>query len=151
MVIELDYLTATATVLLVDDDEIDIENVHRGFEKLKIANPIRDARDGIEALDILRGTNGQEKLPRPFIILLDINMPRMGGLEFLEELREDDELKDAVVFVLTTSNDEKDRLQAYNYNVAGYLLKNKAGPSFINALDMLDHYWRVVELPVGKS
>jgi len=135
------------TVLLVEDDEIDVEAIRRSFKKLKIANPIKNAKDGVEALGILRGIDGYEKICPPYIILLDINMPRMNGLELLEIIRSDEELKDSVVFVLTTSDEEKDRFAAYQNNVAGYILKHKSGESFIDAVSMLEHYWKVVELP----
>jgi CheY-like chemotaxis protein len=74
----------------------------RAFKKAKIANPVSLAHDGIDALEMLRGTNGRERFPRPFLILLDLNMPRMNGIEFLKELRQDDELRKSIVFVMTT-------------------------------------------------
>ena len=139
--------TNTVTFLLVEDDEIDVKVIKRGFKSLKLANPIRIARDGIEALEILRGENGQERVPKPYLILLDINMPRMNGIEFLQAIRADKDLKSSIVFVLTTSASDEDRVNAYNHNVAGYIIKSKVMDSFTNALDMLDHYWKVVEFP----
>ncbi|KOR33054.1 chemotaxis protein CheY [Achromatium sp. WMS3] len=141
------YTKNTVTILLVEDDEIDAEAIHRGFAELKIANPIKEARDGIEALDILRGTGGQQQIYSPYLILLDINMPRMNGLEFLQAIRQDPELKTAIIFILTTSNDDRDRFQAYENHVAGYILKNNAGESFIEAIKMLKHYWTIIEFP----
>lgn len=138
------------TFLLVEDDDIEVRVLKKTFAKLKIANDIVVAHDGIDALELLRGGNGREKLQSPFIILLDINMPRMNGIEFLQEIRADPDLGNSVVFVLTTSNDEQDKLQAHNNHVAGYIVKSNAGESLLNALDMLDRYWRVVELPQGK-
>lgn len=138
---------AVINILLVEDDEVDVMAVKRAFRELKIANPLFEARDGIEALEMLRGSNGRQALPHPCIILLDLNMPRMGGLEFLEELRKDPELRTSVVFVMTTSAAEEDRINAYHHNIAGYVLKHSAGRSFLDAVSMLDHYWRVVELP----
>ncbi len=139
----------TVTFLLVEDDEVDIKVIKRFFRTRKMSNPIRIARDGIEALDILRGTNGQERIATPFLILLDINMPRMNGIEFLQELRADAELKSAIVFVLTTSASEEDRTSAYNQNVAGYFLKTNVQGSFNTYLNMLDQYWKVVKFPQG--
>ncbi|QDU93432.1 response regulator [Lignipirellula cremea] len=136
----------TVHILLVEDDEVSAEAVERAFRKARIANPIHLTRDGIEALDKLRG-NGVEPIPRPYIILLDLNMPRMNGLEFLEELRSDPELKRSIVFVLTTSSADRDRLAAYDQFVAGYVVKSKVGDDFMNFISMLDHYWRVVEFP----
>ena len=138
---------ATINILLAEDDEVDVMAVKRAFQTMKIANPLFVVNDGIEALEILRGTNGRTRLPRPFIILLDLNMPRMGGLEFLDELRKDPELHSSVVFVMTTSADEQDRISAYEKNIAGYVLKHSVAHSFMDAISMLEHYWRVVELP----
>ena len=137
-------------ILLVEDDEVDVMAIKRAFRELKIANPITEAKDGIEAFEILRGVNGYVPIPRPLIILLDLNMPRMGGMEFLDELRKDPDLHRCVVFVMTTSADERDRMRAYDKNVAGYVLKHDLGRSFLDAIAMLQHYWRVVELPDMK-
>ena len=136
----------TVTILLVEDDEIDYEAIKRGFRKSKIANPFIHAKDGVEALERLR--DGMQK---PFLILLDLNMPRMNGIEFLTALRQDPELKNSIVFVLTTSDDERDRWAAYEKNIAGYLLKSQAGRDFSNVIDMLDLYWRYVEFPPEKA
>jgi len=138
---------AAANILLVEDDEVDVMAVKRAFRDLKLANPLHVARDGLEALSILRGDDGKTALPLPYIILLDLNMPRMSGLEFLEELRKDPKLHSSIVFVMTTSAAEEDRVRAYNYNIAGYVLKHSPGRTFLDAITMLEHYWRVVELP----
>ena len=132
---------------VVEDDDIDAELIVRAFRKLKIANPVVRARDGLEALSMLRGDSGFEKVLPPYLMLLDINMPRMSGLELLDEIRADENLRRAVVFMLTTSDDERDILRAYENNIAGYVIKSDAASSFDDALSMLDHFWRVVELP----
>ncbi|MBL7648502.1 MAG: response regulator [Candidatus Hydrogenedentes bacterium] len=134
-------------ILLVEDDEVDVIRVQRGFHQLRIANEIVRARDGIEALEILRGAGSEARLETPFLVLLDINLPRMTGLEFLAALRADEALKVTVVFVLTTSKNDEDRLEAYRHNVAGFMLKDEAGREFVKAMEMLACYWRVVELP----
>jgi len=139
--------TRSASLLLIEDDEIDIAAVRRALAVLKIANPLHIARDGIEALEVLRGENGREKLPKPYIIVLDLNMPRMDGMEFLEEIRGDAELSDSIVFVMTTSRDEADRRAAYSKHVAGYIVKEDPIGTFRQAINLLDHYWRLVELP----
>lgn len=138
---------AEVNILLVEDDEVDVMAVKRSFRELKIANPLFEARDGIEALERLRGSQNTPPIPSPLIILLDLNMPRMNGIEFLEEIRKDPHLHSSVVFVMTTSSDENDRIRAYNYNVAGYVLKHSPGRTFMDAVSMLEHYWRIVELP----
>lgn len=140
--------TSDIHVLVVDDDEVDVESLRRSFTRRRIANPVHVASDGVVALQMLRGESGHRTLPRPLIVLLDINMPRMNGLEFLRVIRADDKLKDLVVFVLTTSADQRDLHEAYSLNIAGYILKSDAGDSFLDAIDLLDHYWRIVELRV---
>jgi CheY-like chemotaxis protein len=135
------------TILLVDDDKVDTMAVRRSFRELKITNPVIETRNGIEALEHLRGENGHQKVPSPCLVLLDLNMPRMGGLEFLEVLRADASLHRTPVFVMTTSAAEDDKTRAYDKNVAGYVLKHRPGLSFLDAISMLEHYWRVVEFP----
>src|ERR1700722_9344510 len=137
----------TVTILLVDDDKIDAMAVRRSFRDLHIANPVIEARNGIEALDCLRGENGSARVPSPCLVLLDLNMPRMGGIEFLDELRRDPLLHRTLVFVMTTSAAEEDRMRAYDKNVAGYVLKHRVGQSFLDSISMLEHYWRVIEFP----
>ena len=125
-------------ILLIDDDEVDCMNVQRAFKKSNILNPLSIAHNGIEGLDMLRGTNGVVKIaPMPRIILLDINMPKMNGLEFLKELRNDKDLHNISVFIMTTSNDDKDRFEAYNYNVAGYIIKPISFENFVSAISIL--------------
>jgi len=131
------------SILIVDDDEIDVQSFKRTFAKLKIANPVYRARDGVEGLEILRSRN----VPAPYIILLDINMPRMNGLEFLNQLRQDPMLTSAVVFILTTSVADEDIFEAYRLHVAGYIPKQEMDSQFLTVIGFLDHYWRVVELP----
>jgi CheY-like chemotaxis protein len=139
----------TAQLLHVEDDDLCIMGLIRAFKKAKIANPISFAHDGIDALEMLRGTNGRGRLPRPYLILLDLNMPRMGGVEFLKELRKDEDLKKSIVFIMTTSGADEDKVKAYNLGVAGYILKTNPANAFLEATALLDTYWRVVEFPAG--
>ena len=136
----------TVTILLVEDDDADVESVLRGFRNHKIANPFVRARDGHEALAMLRSG-----ISAPYLILLDLNMPRMNGIELLQHIRQDPELRSSIVFVLTTSNDDKDVWAAYEQNIAGYLLKEQAGKDFSNVIQMLDLYWRYVEFPPHEA
>ena len=129
------------TILLVEDDEVDIKALRWAFDKLKIANPLVIARDGVEALEVL------PTLTRPYLVITDINMPRMNGIELLRKIRESAELRDSIVFVLTTSNDEQDKIDAYDLNVAGYMLKSDMGTSFTRAISLIENYWKVVEFP----
>lgn len=134
-------------ILLVEDDEIDVRSVKRAFQSLKIANPIVQASDGVEALEILRGEAGHATLARPYLILLDLKMPCMNGIQFLHEIRADPALRDAIVFVLTTSDDDRDKVAAYAKNVAGYLLKQDIGDDFMHAIRMLDYFTLSVQFP----
>jgi len=139
--------TKPVAILLVEDDVVDQKVVTRAFHDMKIANPIHIAGNGLKALAMLRGHDGHTQISRPYIILLDLNMPQMNGIEFLQELRKDPEHKSAVVFVLTTSKAEEDRVAAYDSIVAGYVVKSNVGPGFMKLVDMIDHYWKIVELP----
>jgi CheY-like chemotaxis protein len=131
-------------ILLVEDDEVDVMNVRRAFKKNNIGNPLWVAGNGLDALELLRGP----EIPRERrLILLDLNMPRMNGIEFLRELRADPELGLTPVVVLTTSDDERDRVDAYNLNVAGYILKPVTFVSFVEAMATLNKYWTLVEMP----
>jgi CheY-like chemotaxis protein len=131
-------------ILLVEDDEVDVMNVRRAFQTNHIANPLFVAGNGVEALEKLRGGEvpGDRRL-----ILLDLNMPRMNGIEFLAELRRDPELAATPVVVLTTSNNDRDRVQAYDLNVAGYLLKPVTFSEFAELMATLNKYWTLVEMP----
>lgn len=131
-------------ILLVEDDEVDVMNVRRAFKKNNIANPLFIASDGQDALASLR--SGEIPVERR-IVLLDLNMPRMNGIEFLRELRRDPELARTTVVVLTTSNDERDKIDAYELNVAGYLLKPVTFSNFCEVMATLNKYWTLVEMP----
>ncbi len=133
------------TIVLIDDDEVDVMGIHRALKKLKILNTVVRARDGLEGLALLREPTA---VSRPYIVLLDINMPRMDGLEMLAELRKDPNLSDSVVFILTTSKTEEDKVKAYAHHVAGYIIKSDVGEGFMSVMEMLGNYWRVVELPL---
>lgn len=134
-------------ILLIEDDEVDIMNVKRAFKKNNISNPLHVARNGVEALEMLQGVNPEMVMPSPRVILLDINMPRMGGIEFLTELRKLPEHRSASVFVMTTSNEESDKIAAYDLNVAGYILKPLSFEGFTSAVSILNHYWHLCEMP----
>ncbi|PCI64520.1 MAG: two-component system response regulator [Kordiimonadales bacterium] len=135
------------TVLVVDDDDIDAMAVERALKKEGLPKAYVRARDGIEALDFLRGENGQCRVSKPLLVLLDINMPRMNGHEFLDEISSDPDLADTVVFVLTTSNDQADRQAVYSKRAAGYIVKSDLGKSYDELAIMLRNYWRIVSLP----
>jgi CheY-like chemotaxis protein len=131
-------------ILLVEDDDVDVMNVRRAFRQFHILNPLFVASDGVEALSMLR--SGAVPTDRR-LVLLDLNMPRMNGIELLRELRSDPSLHATPVVVLTTSDDERDRIEAYNLHVAGYLVKPVTFASFCELMVTLNKYWMLVELP----
>ncbi|MEX2271957.1 MAG: response regulator [Vicinamibacterales bacterium] len=131
-------------ILLVEDDQIDQMNIKRAFERNKIGNPLYIAEDGLEALEMLRDGRVPEERR---LILLDLNMPRMNGIEFLKRLRADPALSHSPVVVLTTSDDEQDKVNAYDLNVAGYLVKPVTFTNFVELTAALNKYWTLVEMP----
>jgi len=131
-------------ILLIEDDEVDVMNVRRAFERNNVSNPLFVAGNGLEGLEVLRG----DKMPKERrLVLLDLNMPKMNGIEFLQALRADPELASTSVVVLTTSNDDQDKIDAYNLNVAGYLLKPVTFSNFCERMTTLNKYWTLVEMP----
>ncbi len=139
---------ATTNILLVEDDRVDVMNVQRSFRQANIANPLYVANNGVDALAILKGDHEDIEMPKARrLVLLDLNMPKMGGIELLQKIRKDPALRSTPVIVLTTSNQEKDRMEAYNLNVAGYLLKPVAFGSFFELITTLNRYWTLCEIP----
>jgi CheY-like chemotaxis protein len=136
--------SSSLNILLVEDDEIDVMNVKRAFDKNHITNPIFVACNGLEALEKLR--SGEIPQGRR-IVLLDLNMPKMNGIEFLRELRKDPALAPTPVVVLTTSNNDRDKIDAFNFNVAGYLVKPVTFAEFSELMVTLNKYWTLVEMP----
>jgi CheY-like chemotaxis protein len=140
--------TQQLNIFLVEDDEVDVMNVQRALKKNNATSTLYRAANGIEALAMLR-TNNQittENNSR-LLILLDLNMPKMGGLEFLKELRADPALCKLPVVVLTTSMHDSDLATAYQYNVAGYMIKPITFSSFVETIDVLNRYWSISEMP----
>ena len=137
-------------ILLVEDDALDVMNVQRAFKKNNVLNPLFVAGNGLEALDMLRGAGGsppQVPLERR-LILLDLNMPRMNGIEFLRELRGDAALTHIPVIVLTTSDEDRDKVEAFQLNVAGYIVKPVTLAHFIETMATLNKYWTLSEIPL---
>ncbi len=134
-------------VLLVDDDDVSSESVIRSLRKHSLNFPIVVAEDGAEALAVLRNTHPHTKIEKPYLILLDLNMPGMNGFEFLTEIRADEELSESVIFVLTTSDADTDRSRAYHNQIAGYMVKSAVGPQFSKLATLLDSYRAAIKLP----
>ncbi|MFH1150959.1 MAG: response regulator [Actinomycetota bacterium] len=130
-------------ILLVEDDLVDRMTVERALKEIHVANRLDMVSDGQEALDFLRDP-AREK---PGIILLDLNMPRMSGIEFLQVIKQDDILKRIPVVVLTTSKDERDRVDSFNLGVAGYMIKPVDYMQFVEVVKAIDLYWTLSELP----
>ena len=135
-------LNKDETILLVEDDRVDIMTVQRALKKNQVSNPLRVARTGLEALSMLRGENGFEPIsPPPGLILLDLNLPKMSGIEFLRELRQDPELKELHIIVLTSSNEPKDRTAAFEYDVDDYIVKPHSFDEFTRAIATILAFW----------
>jgi len=137
----------TVEFMIVDDDDVSIMAIRRSMKKLNLANPVKIAKNGVEALELLRDSVGDDNILPPFIITLDLSMPKMGGLEFLEHIRNDPLFNKLVIFVLTTSDSPEDVSSAYSKNIAGYIVKENATDTLRDALSMLHDYAQLVVLP----
>jgi len=130
-----------AGILLVEDDRVDIMTVQRALKKIDVSNPLYVARTGVEALEMLRGDGVPKIEPTPSLILLDLNLPKMGGIEFLKELRADQVLGTMQVIVLTSSNEPGDRAAAFKYEVNDYIVKPHTFGEFSNAMSIILADW----------
>ncbi|MCC2548010.1 response regulator [Hymenobacter sp. BT175] len=132
----------TRSVLLVEDDLFDTMVVQKSFEKFSIQHKLYTAFNGLEALDLLLGRNGIEPIsPAPEVILLDLNMPKMNGHEFLTELRQHPELSDIPVFITTTSSMDVDRMSVSGLGVSGYILKPldfESSEDLVDSMNLLE-------------
>lgn len=124
---------ASASILLIEDDRVDIMTVQRALKKHAIANPLQIARTATDALALLR--EAPDALPA--LVLLDLNLPRMSGIDFLRELRQDPQLRDLRVIVLTSSNEPNDRAAAFRYEVEDYIVKPHSFEAFATAVNMV--------------
>lgn len=130
-------------ILLVEDDRIDAMTVQRALKDIKVLNQLIIRENGEEALAYLRDDTNV----KPAIILLDLNMPRMNGIEFLQAAKSDNSVKDIPVIVLTTSHGEWDRIQSFNLGAAGYMVKPVDYSQFVEVIRIIDLYWTLSELP----
>lgn len=135
----------TIKILLVEDDAVDVMNVQRAFRKCNIVSPLYVAENGLEAISMLRGTPPRVS-PQRLLILLDLNMPAMNGIEFLKELRADPDLSSIPVVMLTTSSQMEDKEAAYRFHVAGYLLKPVGFSDFVELMNVMNRYWMQSEM-----
>ena len=130
-------------ILLLEDDAVDVMTVKRAIKDINIVNKLYVASNGEEGLEILRDENKE----KPCIIFLDINMPKMNGIEFLRELRGDEALKHTPVIVMTTSREEQDKLESFKLGIAGYMLKPVDYVKFVEIMKTIDFYWTLSEMP----
>lgn len=133
------------SILLVEDDYLDIMSVQRALKKLNINHHLDIAHNGKEALAMLKG-EGVPKVTRPHLILLDLNMPKMNGLEFLKELRNEPEFSRIDVFIMTTSNEEYDRLNAQGMGISGYIIKPLTFDDYGNPVSSMDTFDLLLKL-----
>ncbi len=130
-------------ILLAEDDKVDAMTVKRALRDLKVTNPLIIVENGEEALEYLRDPNKA----KPGIILLDLNMPKMNGIEFLEIAKKDDKIKRIPVVVLTTSKEDQDKIESFNLGVAGYMIKPVDYLQFVEIIKTIHLYWTLSELP----
>jgi CheY-like chemotaxis protein len=130
-------------VLLVEDDDVDAMTVKRAFKDLNVTNPLIHSVNGEVALRYLQDQNNE----KPCVILLDLNMPKMNGMEFLKVAKADEELKQIPVVVLTTSNEECDIIESFKRSVGGYIVKPVDYKNFVEAIRTVNLYWTLSELP----
>lgn len=136
------------TILLVEDDKVDVMTVQRALKKNKITNPLYVTSNGKDALAYLRHEGAYAdpgKSPRPGIIFIDLHMPVMNGIEFLQIIKADNDLRRIPVITLTTSKEEEDLLDSFNLGVAGYIIKPVEFDKFVEALRLIDLYWSLSE------
>jgi CheY-like chemotaxis protein len=131
------------SILLVEDDVVDMMSVKRALKDIKVTNPLVHVENGEEALEYLRSHENEQ----PAIILLDLNMPKMNGHEFLNIMKKDDSLKRIPVIVLTTSQGELDKVQSFDLGVAGYMIKPVDYQQFVEVMRTIRLYWTLSELP----
>jgi len=130
-------------ILLVEDDQVDAMTVKRALKEIKVTNRLDIVNNGEEALTFLKNPENE----KPGIILLDLNMPRMNGIEFLKIAKKDDSLKKIPVVVLTTSKEDQDKVDSFNLGVAGYMIKPVDYRKFVEVVKTIDMYWTLSELP----
>ena len=133
-------------VLVVEDNPDDVELTLRALKRMHLTNPVRVARDGVEALEILLG-DGTSRPPLPRVVLLDLKLPRVGGLEVLARLREEERTRTLPVVVLTSSREEPDVKKAYALGVNSYVVKPVEFEKFVDAVGKVGQYWLLLNLP----
>ncbi len=137
-------------ILVVEDDEVEAELLNRAFAKYKMPYTLFVAADGLVALQMLRGEEGYSPLPWPYLILLDLNMPRLSGLAFLEILRRDPILHPSLVCVMTTSDAQRDQSAAFYHHVAAYFIKSQLSADLADLMTFLHQYCSLTQFPTQE-
>ena len=143
-------MAANRGILLVEDDLVDVKTVKRAFKINKVKNPLFVVKNGEEALHFLRHEENYADMAasaRPGLILLDLNMPGMNGIEFLQELKSDQALRTIPVVVLTTSGLDYDIVETYSLGIAGYIIKPVEFADFVQVMKTIEGYWNLAVLP----
>lgn len=143
IIIRSSFMKNTKSILLVEDDIVDAMTVKRALADIKVTNTLSTVGNGEEALEFLKDSNNEQ----PGIILLDLNMPKMNGIEFLKVMKNDISIKRIPVIVLTTSQEEQDKIESFNLGVAGYMVKPVDYLQFVETMRTIDMYWTLSELP----
>ena len=130
-------------ILLIEDDDVDIMTVNRALRDSEVTNQLVSMGDGEEAIEYLR----DENKAKPCVILLDLNMPKMEGAEFLKVVKADNELKKIPVVILTTSNSDRDVIESFGLGAAGYMVKSVDYEKFVETIRAIDQYWTLSKLP----
>lgn len=145
-------MTQLRPILLVDDSPKDVELVLAALKKNNFANEVVIARDGVEALDYLyrRGNFEAQPAPPPIVMLLDLKMPRMDGLEVLRQVKSDQRLKLMPVVMLTSSREEADLVKSYQLGVNAYVVKPVGFQQFVDAIRRTGHFWAVINEPTPQ-
>lgn len=136
-------MTNQKPVLLVEDDRVDAMTVKRAIRQIKMHHPLIHAENGEEALEYLKNSSNE----KPWIILLDLNMPKMNGIEFLQIAKKDEMLRSIPVVVLTTSKEQQDRIESFKFGVAGYMIKPVDYSQFVEMMQAIKMYWTLSQQP----
>ena len=134
---------ANKPILLVEDDQVDMMTVVRALKEIHVTNPVVHLENGEDALNYLRN----EKSEKPCLILLNLNMPIMNGIEFLQAVKDDEQLRRVPIVVLTTSVEQQDKLNSFHFGVAGYMAKPVNYQQFVEVMRSVDAYWTISEMP----
>ncbi|SEO52604.1 Response regulator receiver domain-containing protein [Nitrosospira multiformis] len=130
-------------ILLVEDDQVDVMRIIRAFKEIGVTNPVVHRENGEDGLNYLK----DETNDKPCLILLDLNMPIMNGIEFLQAVKKDKRIRRIPVVILTTSDNHEDKLSSFNSSAAGYIEKPAGYRQFVEIARSINAYWTISEMP----